>query len=300
MKYWTHTLVFLALITFAVPLAAREKLVIIQAVSKSARSFAIREGQAQGVAKNQSSLFTTNDAGVIAIAKEVGRHFSVWELRADQGTVPFSKGQEVIYSNSPLSVWIDIPKHQLDHYLKIQEDLAFRPSQQWIARGHYSYALGQSISQTDRDRYVGRSGVQASAFWAERFRPRWEYAGGLRFDQERATFQNPAISTITQRILLAAEGSYHFRQLAPAQGHFYLGAGLGLGLSFTAIDEWASSGATLALPIVKVGYIERLSYRYSLVLEASFESISTNESFADSRQQASHAVNGTVGVGLRF
>ena len=114
------------------------------------------------------------------------------------------------------------------------------------------------------------------------------------------TFRNPAISTISRRIFAIAEGNYHFHPLPPSQGHFYLGAGLGLGLSFTSIDEWASSGGAFALPIVKVGYVEKLTYNRSLVVEASFESISESESFSDSRQQASHTINGKLGIGLRF
>ena len=147
---------------------------------------------------------------------------------------------------------------------------------------------------------MGKIGFQFAVLTAKRFWPRFEYAAGLRFDQERMTFRNPAISTISRRIFAIGEGSYHFRPLPPSQGHFYLGAGLGFGLSFTSIDEWASSGGAFALPIVKVGYIEKLTYNRSLVVEASFESISESESFADSRQQASHTINGKLGIGLRF
>ena len=164
-----HLIYGLILFILTLTVSAVEKLVVIQAVSESARSFAIRQGQAEGVVKGQSSLFTNEDAGVIAIAKEVNRRFSVWELRADQGTVPFRKGQEVIYSNSPLSVWLYLPKYQLNHYLKIPEDLAFRPSSEWVVRGHYSYALSESISQTNSERYVEKLGFKSQAFGPSAF-----------------------------------------------------------------------------------------------------------------------------------
>ncbi len=288
-------------IFFVIPdkIKANEEVVLIQAISTSGRTFVIRRGFADGIARKQESLFTTKNASFVAIAKIVNRHFSVWEIKENKGSVPFKKGELVIYSNSVQNIWTQISKHRLKTYLKTKKELVFKPKNRWILRGHYSYALSESISETDNDRYLGRVGFQVSAFFARRFSPSWEYAVGIRIDRENSTLENPALDVPSQRIMAAAEFTYHFG-FHRSKSNFYIGGGLAYGQSSTTVDEATSTGRALVLPIAKIGYINKISPSYSLMLEGTFESIAATEAFIDSESQSTHILNSKFGIGIRF
>ena len=273
-----------------------EEVLIIQAVATNGRTFAVRRGFRDGVSPGQESLFTSGDASFRAIAKVVNRHFSMWEIKGRRGGVTFKKGDFVTFTNNIENVLVEVPKY----LFKPKKEITFRPSNSWILKGHYSYAMSESVSETDSDRYSARTGFQFEGLFARKFYANWEWAVGVRFDRENATLESPQIDVPTQRSMGVAEIYYHFDRFNYSKNNAYMGIGLAYGFSNTTVDEAVSAGTSLVLPSVKVGYINRINPSYSFVLEASFEAISTSEAFADTEDQNTSILNSKLGIGIRF
>jgi hypothetical protein len=100
--------------------------------------------------------------------------------------------------------------------------------------------------------------------------------------------------------MLTAELNYHFANFARSDDSMYLGAAVAYGLSNTTIDESISTGTSLVLPIIKLGYIKRVSASYALVFEGSVEAIAQSESFEDTEKQTTNIVNSKLSIGVRF
>ncbi|MCP4914788.1 MAG: hypothetical protein GY909_16845 [Oligoflexia bacterium] len=275
---------------------ADDQLVIIQAVSNSKRTFAVRRGQIHGVINGQESLFTNNSASFSATAVEVSREFSVWEIKDKRGSIPFEKGDFVTVSRSIENIWTEIPK---THLLPPKE-LNFKPSSEWLVRGTYSFAMSESVSETESTRYTGRTGVQLEILYTNRFAINWEYGVGLRFDRENSRLQNDQIDIPTQRNLIVADLTYHFENFKRSDNNAYLGIGFGYGLSSTTVDESVATGKALIAPVVRLGYINRIAASYALLLEGSVEAVSASESFENTDTQQSNVVSSKISVGLRF
>lgn len=275
---------------------AKDEIVLIQAVSSSQKTFAIRKGHYDGIDKGQDSLFTNKNSSFAATAIEVNRHFSVWEIKDKRGQVPFQKGDFITYTNSIENVWTEIPKL----HLKPTDELAFKAQKLWVIQGNYSTAFSESVSETDSNRYTGRTGIQFEAYYAKQYDLHWEYQVGFRFDRENSSLSEPQIDVPTQRNMIAANLLYHFEKFKRSDDNAYLGIGLAYGLSNTTVDETVSTGTAYALPILKVGYLNRVADDYSLTFELVIESISSNESFTDTPAQQTNIVNSKFGIGVRF
>ncbi len=291
-----QSLFFIVSLLFCLGNFADDELVIVQAISKSRRSFVVRKGTAEGVSTGQESLFSTKDASFTAKAIEVNRFFSLWEVKDKRGTVPFSKNEYVTYTNNIENVWTEIPKLQL----LPKEELVFKQSTQWIARLAYGLTMSEAISDTDEQKTAARSSFQFEALYANKVAVHWEWAMGLRLDRDNATLNEPALEVPTSRYLISAELNYHFANFDHSDDNMYIGFGLAYGLSNTTIDESISTGTSLVLPIVKLGYIKRVSPAYALVVEGSFEAIAQSESFKDTEAQTTNIVNSKMSIGVRF
>ena len=275
---------------------AEDQLVIIQAVSNTKKSFAVRRGQIHGVINGQESLFTNKSSSFSATAVEVSREFSVWKIKDQRGSIPFEKGDFVTVSRSIENIWTEIPK---THLLPPKE-LNFKATHEWVVKGNYSVALSESVSETESTRYNGRTGVQLEILYTKRFHINWEWGVGLRFDRENTSLENDPIDIPTQRNLLSAQLTYHFDNFKRSDNNVYVGAGLAYGLSSTTVDESVSTGKVLVGPIVRLGYINRVAASYALVLEGSLEAISASESFANTDTQQTNIVSSKLSVGVRF
>jgi len=289
-------LVLIVSLSFTVEIFADDELVIVQAVSKSGKSFVVRKGAAEGVAIGQESLFTTKDASFTAKVIEVNRFFSLWNLKDDRGAVPFNKGEYVTFTNNIENIWTEIPKLQFAP----KEELVFKQSTQWIARLGYGLAMSESVSDTDENKTASRASFQFEGLFANRVAVHWEWAIGMRFDRDNATLNEPSLEVPTNRYMLTAELNYHFANFARSDDSMYLGAAVAYGLSNTTIDESISTGTSLVLPIIKLGYIKRVSASYALVFEGSVEAIAQSESFEDTEKQTTNIVNSKLSIGVRF
>lgn len=278
------------------PAMALDELVIIQATSTSNQSFVIRKGAEEGISMGQESLFTTKDASFAATCSEVSRFFSMWTIKNKKGQIPFVKGDYVTHTNNIDSIWSEIPRLQVVP----KEELVFKQSAQWIIKGNYSYGLSESVSDTAENKTTERIGYQLEVLYANRFHVDWEWAVGARIDRENATLGEPILDVPTNRYLLTGEITYHFDRMSGSDNNLYAGLGMGYGLSNTTIDEQVSTGTVFIVPTVKLGYINRVSQRYSIIFEGAVESLAQKESFQDTTDQTTNIVNSKFSIGVRF
>jgi hypothetical protein len=290
-----RSLFLLICLGFATLAQAQEELVMIQAVSASYKSFAIRKGATDGVVIGQESLFTNKNVSFAATAKAVNRYFSVWEVVDKRGTIPFDKGDFVSFNSTLEQVFAQIPKLRQD-----TRDLAFRPFSSWVARGSYTATLSEAVSEASTEQAAGRSGFNAEMLFARRFHRYWEFMVGGRIDRETAQLSEPALDIPTQRTMLAGELLYHFPALKNSDDNVYVGIGMAWGRSQTTIDETVSVGSALVLPAAKIGYQYALSDGKKLLFEGVLEAISSEESFEDTTAQSTSVVNSKFSIGLRF
>lgn len=291
---------FLAVVTFcflvSISTWADDELLLIQAVSSTGKTFVIRKGAEEGVATGQESLFSTKNSSFTAVAIETNRFFSLWRLKDNRGAVPFEKNDYVTYTNNIESVYTELPKLQLAP----KEELVFKQSYNYILRGNFSLAMSETVSNIDNEKTTDRVGYQLEMLYGIRFAVHWETAFGFRFDRENATLQAPALDVPTNRYMLAAELVYHFENFKRSDNNAYLGIGFAYGPSNTTIEDAVSTGTTAVLPIVKLGYINRISPNYALVFEASIESLSQKEAFLDTNDQTTNIVNSKFSIGVRL
>ena len=282
---------------------ADDELILIQSVSTSGKSFVIRKGAQDGISTGQQSLFSTKNSSFTAVVIEVNRFFSLWRLKDNRGAVPFEKGNYITYTNNIENIWTEIPKLQLAP----KEELVFKESYHWTLKGNYSLAMSESvsgvdenISGTEENKTADRIGYQLEMIYSNHFTVHWEWGVGLRLDRENTTIQEPALDIPSNRYMLTAELLYHFPNFYQTDNNAYIGIGIAYGISNTTIDESVSTGTTLAMPIVKLGYINQVAARYSLVFEFSIEALAQNESFADTDEQTTNIINSKASIGVRF
>lgn len=280
---------------FIFPLLA-EELVMIKAVSVTGKSFAVSRGSDDGIGLGQTSLFSSTDASFKAKAVAVDKNYSLWQVFDLKAKVPFEKGEYVHFSNSLENIWSQLPKTAFTP----RKELGFESKSFWITRGHYTYAISESISDTSSDQYAGRSGIQLEALYGYQFAVEWELAGGIRYDRETSTLQNPSLTIPTTRMMIVGEGTYHFYYFPASDNNLYLSIGAAFGLSNTTISDVDISGTAVAVPVMKLGMIYRPSTTYTWIFEGSFESISSDESFSDGGSISTSVTNTKFGAGLRF
>lgn len=275
---------------------ADDELLLIQAVSVSGKTFVIRKGAEDGISIGQQSLFSTKNSSFTAVVIEVNRFFSLWQLKDNRGAVPFEKGNYITYTNNIENIWTEIPKLQVAP----KEELVFKESHHWTIRGNYTLAMSESVSNTDDEKTTGRVGYQLELLYGRRFTVHWEWGVGGRLDRENTTIQEPALDIPSNRYMLTAELLYHFPNFYQTDNNAYLGIALAYGISNTTIDETVSTGTTMALPIVKAGYINKVAARYSVVFELAVEALAQSESFADTDEQTTNIINTKASIGVRF
>lgn len=275
---------------------AYDKLVIIQAVSTSKKTFVIRKGFVDGIAIGQESLFTIRNAGVVATATEVNRGMSIWEVNDKRGGVAFEKGEYVTFTNSIENLILELPR--LEKFAN--EGLQFKSKTFWIVRGNISYALSDTVSSTEAESSSTRSGYQIEALYTLNFDRRWELGLGIRRDSEVQKVSEPVLDVPSTRLLAIAEITYKFNEDDSTKNYFYIGAGLGYGVSSTSVDQAVSTGTAFALPVLRLGFSRYISGSSWVLLEAAIESIGISESFADGVEQTTTVLNSKFSIGIKF
>ncbi len=276
-------------------LQAKEELVIIQAISTEQKSFVIHQGRNEGIYPGQEALFSTNDISVIAIVKESTRLNSLWVLADKEANVPFVRDETVIVNFDTASIFTEIRN--------AREKLKYRPKMKYASltiRGNLTYALYQSITETDAERETTRGGVQGEINFGLYIDPTYEIALGLRADKEKETQTSPSLDIPTTRYFFEAEMFYHFEEKRRTFKHYYISVGAGIGQSHTTISESKSAGNSYLLPFVRLGIHDNLSRQYAAIYELSFESLSSQEKFVDNDAQTTNIINAKLGIGFKF
>jgi hypothetical protein len=279
-------------LTFAL---SEDRLVIVQSVSRSGQTFAIRRGAIDGIAPGQESLFTNKSMSFKAKSIEANRHYSVWKVSDPRISVPFDKGEMITFTNSLENMWSYLPT-----LFKNPEKKTFVQKQAWQLSSTYSYGLNETTSDVASDSTSSRAGLQFAAAYTKHFSATWEWQLGFRFDRDRSIIKETEINVISQRYLVTAGIIYYFDSAAYKSTHFYAGLDVALGLSATTIDDATSTGNSYILPVAKVGFLNHVSVDYSLFIEAGFEAISQTEKFIDEESQKTNITNTKVTFGIKF
>lgn len=276
--------------------SAYDKLVVVQAVSTSKKTFVIRKGYIDGIAIGQESLFTIRNSGVVATAKEVNRSMSIWEVNDKRGGVAFDKGEYVTFTNSIENLILELPRLEK----MADKGLKFKNKSFWIVRGNISYALSDSVSSQDAEFVTTRSGYQLEGLYTNNFQPQWEIGLGLRYDTEVQKISEPILDVPTTRLLAMAELNYLFNQEEGTRNYFYIGAGIGYGISATTVDEAVSTGAAFVLPVLKFGFSKFIGNSKWMLIEGAVESIGARESFSDGLEQTTTILNSKITIGIKL
>ena len=274
---------------------SEDRLVIVQSVSSSGQTFAIRRGAIDGIAPGQESLFTNKSMSFKAKSIESNRHYSVWKVSDPRINVPFDKGEMITFTNSLENMWSYLPE-----LFKNPEKKTFTQKQAWQLSSTYSYGLNETTSDVASDSTSSRAGFQFSAAYTKHFLAMWEWQLGVRYDRDRSIINETEINVISQRYLLTAGLIYYFDSAAYKSTHFYAGLDVAFGLSSTNVDESTSTGTAYILPVAKVGFLNHISVDYSLFVEAGFEAVSQTEQFIDEDTQKTNITNTKVTFGIKF
>jgi len=272
-----------------------DQLVLIKSVSNTAKSFVIPLGTKHGVSLGQESLFTTDSLSVAATTKEVTRHHSYWEINDNLARVPFHKGQYVNFSNDIEALYDEIP------LIKAGAKMVEYKSQQfWIFRASYSFALTQTSSFVSGGQESSRNAAQIQALYTRRVSQKVSWGAGLRYDWENNQLATPPSDIPTERFYLLGQGLYHFDNMGESKNHFYSGLTFGLGRSTTNSNGLVSSGFSLLLPEIIMGFNWEAFHKFAFLLEMAFENIVSLESYSDGLQQNTDLLNFKLTLGFKF
>ncbi|WP_127716032.1 hypothetical protein [Halobacteriovorax sp. HLS] len=296
-------LLFILCLALSTPVFANENLVIVQSVSKQAKTFVIRKGRDAGVSQGQVSLFSTSDISFTARAKEVTRHYSLWTMLDKEATVPFKRDEIVTFTSSLERVWNEVIITKLKEVEAQKEENFLRSvTRSYLSfRTSYSRSLSQSTSEVQAETLGPRSGVHLEALYSNRLNRNLEFGAGLRYDTDSYEGTNPERIIPSTRYFLIGDVTYHFNDFRNSRSHLYAGLGGGIGRSSTEVGDNVKTGSATLLPYFRFGYetVPKESF-FSLLIELQIESIVASEIFTEGEEQETGMVNSKLSVGLRF
>ncbi len=279
---------------------AIDKVVIIKAISTTKKSFLIRLGFNDGIAHDQSALFSNKFNTIEARAIEVSSGSSLWEVRDDRSVAPFDKNDIVVFTNNLERKPFEVPElSRLETRVAQMEAKKGGDVDSFAVRGSFSRAMSESTTETSNEGNPLRQGYQFELMYLRQFAKRWEYSIGVRYDSEVTTLESPALDIPTTRLLGTFDLVYHFNSDL-TRPHYYGSVGIGYGRSTTDIDGVQSSGSAVVLPIARLG--RTFDWVDSMIFfgEVAFESISMVEKLEDAQEQTTTIVSGKFSLGIRF
>lgn len=293
--YLRHTLLMLFLLCSTSVYAY--ELIMIQAVSSSKRTFITRNGKRQGILPGATVTFTAEDVSVLAKAIQVTGNYTQWELINPEVLLPFEKGTIVTYYPATEYIWALVPESERKKFIKSQIPV---PRRSWVFKGAITRGLSESVSDapansTNRGGYLGEIYYEKDIFGGNGL------AFDLGFRYEREVVNYPGASLVTKRSIVIGDILYYFNFLRDyiSGGRFYLGGGMGYGLSNTTTVGFSQSGPVSLLPTVKLGVSLPFNETWEFVTDGAFESLSTREEQEDGRIQTTTQTNFKFGFGLK-
>lgn len=290
-----HTILFLILLLAST--AHAFELIMVQAVSDSRRTFITRNGKRQGIQPGMTGTFTAEDVSILAKAIHVTGNFAQWQIINPEARLPFEKGTIVTYYPATEYIWALTPENERKKYIKSMIPV---PRRSWVFKGALSRGLSESVSDAPANTSK-RGGYMGEVYFEKDIYD----GGGLAFDigvrYEREVINYPGATLVTKRNLLVGDLLYYFSFLRDYinGGRFFIGGGLGYGLSNTSTVGLSQSGPVSLLPTVKLGVTLPFNETWEFVSDGAFESLNTREEQEDGKVQTTTQTNFKFGFGLR-
>jgi hypothetical protein len=287
-------LLFFFLSNFLGSIAFANKLIVIQAISKTNKSFVTRLGRKDGVFPGTKGTFTGDNVSIIARASTVTREFTQWTVDNKNASVPFVKDEVITFHNTSEYIWTLMPEEVRRKYVKELQD-TYRNSV--FFRTSLSTGIKQSTSGVD-NLSTSRGGFLAEIIYEKEFTRKLSFGTGLRIESEVINVESSSLKT--NRFLALFEGTYYTDELASFyNGRIYLGLSLGYGSTTTTSSGSTASGQTWLLPGVRLGIMLPLDNRYKFHFESALETISSEEGGDANTTQTTDATNLRYGIGIR-
>lgn len=283
---------------------AKEELVVVGAVSSSRQTFIIEKGAAEGVSVGLESLFSSENASLLARVIEVTNKHSLWQLKEKRAVFPFRKNEIITFNKNQMNIWSEIPEieSRISRLRNREQELqkVYGTGSQIHLRGNFSRTFYESTTDTDSQRAPERAGTTFEILYQKRMFERLEFGAGLRYDNENAIISDPDLTIPSERIMGVFEVTYHFSDFDGRPNNFFTAATVGIGRSQTQIDSTVSTGLATLLPSVRLGYIMRRNQGWDFTFDTVVEALSSSESFIDTKEQTTNLVNAKFAVGVRF
>ena len=270
------------------------ELIMVQAVSDSKRTFITRNGKRQGILPGLTGTFTANDVSILAKAINVTGEYTQWEVSNPGLSIPFEKGTIVTYYRTTEQLWALAPERIRQKYIKSQmpperTSLVFKTS---ITRG-----LNESVSEAPANE-ANRGGVTFETYYEKDIAYGFAFDVGFRYEREIINYESASFTTT--RAMFLADALYYFstfKEYIP--GKFFLGLGLGYGVSNTQTTALSQSGVVALVPAFKAGVTYPFNETWELILDGAFETLQTREEQEDGHEQTTTQTNFKTGIGLR-
>ncbi len=285
----------LILISFTTISAHAFELIVIQAVSETKKTFITRNGKRQGIQPGATGTFTAEDISVLAKAINVSGNFTQWQLINPDAIFPFEKGAIITYYSATEYIWALAPELERRKYIKSQ---IRTPKSSLVFKGAISRGLSETVSETTATTPT-RGGYMGEIYYERDLFGYLAFDVGLRYEREVINYSGASL--ITQRNLAIIDLLYYFEFFPDyiSGGQFFLGAGMGYGLSNTSTVGLSQSGPVSLLPTVKIGISFPFNDNWGFILDGASESLSTKEEQEDGNIQTTNQTNFKVGFGLR-
>jgi hypothetical protein len=291
--YLRHTILLCLL--FVTVSAHAFELIMVQAISESRKTFITRNGKRQGIQQGMTGTFTADDVSILAKAINVSGAFTQWQIINTDAIFPFEKGAIVTYYPATEYIWALAPESERRKYIKSEVPMSKRSL---VFKGAITRGLSESVSDAPANT-SRRGGYLAEVYYEKDLYYGLAFDVGLRYEREVINYAGASLQT--KRSMAIVDLLYYFEGLRYyiQGGRFFLGAGVGYGLSNTSTVGLSQSGPVSMLPTVRAGISLPFNEEWEFVSDVAFESLNTREEQESGRIQTTTQTNFKVGFGLR-
>lgn len=286
---------YLFLFLISLNLFATEKLVTVTAVSTSMQTFVTTQGAVDGISVGKKALFSTDQVSLKATATTVARDHTIWQVDSESISVPFMKGEYIVYNSAPDQIWYSISKSESFYR---EERKRSDLNSYLVMRGSLSRSFSESVSYTQPESTYVRGGYSGELLYQRELNKIFSLAAGGRLDSEQST--DGVLAVPSSKYYLIGELIYNFSDFGKSFiSNYYLSLGGGFGQSMSNVNGETISGTSMVLPYVRLGFVTETSKNNAFFFETMIEAVSTKESFATGEVQTTNTTNGKLSIGWR-
>lgn len=291
------------LILFLPSISYGYKLIVIQTISNTGKTFVTRGGKQEGFTEGVRGVFTVENAAITGEAVEVSREFTVWKVVDEEAFTPFAKGEIVTFNFSTEAIWLKPPvKDRKISGLTLKEKVGEEKrklTNTFTAKIFRGIGVSESVSNVDVANDGSRAMLQFEGIYSRELKKNIYLDFGFRLDQEaneQSTF------TITSTRYFGTLGATYYFYDSPFADSLtpYFGLAIGYGQISTDIAGETLTGDGFILPAARIGLDTPISDGWTLHGELGFESVSFSEAFEDGTTQQTSQTNIKFGFGLRY